>query len=52
MIIKNMKENLITAKDFEKKSVSRKILKRVFGTLKDLKIDSQKMKDELRKEWE
>ncbi len=27
------------------------VLKETFGSLPDLKIDSQKMKDELRKEW-
>jgi antitoxin component of MazEF toxin-antitoxin module len=26
-------------------------IKEIFGSLKDLNIDSQKMKDQLRKEW-
>ncbi|MBI1970414.1 hypothetical protein HYS47_01575 [Candidatus Woesearchaeota archaeon] len=30
----------------------KKKLKDLFGTLRDWKIDSQKMKDELRKGWE
>ena len=29
----------------------KKTLQDVFGSMKDLKIDSQKMKDDLRKEW-
>lgn len=29
----------------------KKTLRDIFGTLKGLKTDSQKMKDELRKEW-
>lgn len=29
----------------------KRTIKEVFGSMKGLKIDSQKMKDELRKEW-
>jgi len=29
----------------------KKTMRDVFGSMKDLKIDSQKMKDDLRKEW-
>ncbi len=30
---------------------SKKTVKEIFGSLKDWKIDTQKFKDELRKEW-
>ncbi|MAG73361.1 hypothetical protein CL620_03535 [archaeon] len=30
----------------------KKTLREVFGSLKNMKIDSQKMKDESRREWE
>ena len=31
--------------------IKKRKLTKIFGSLKDWKIDSQKMKDELRKEW-
>ena len=36
----------------EVKGETKKTLKDVFGSLKDWKIDSQKVKDELREEWD
>ena len=44
---KNFKEDEEVVITIEKKNT----IKDLFGSLKNLKIDSQKMKDELRKEW-
>ena len=42
--IKSEKEIIVEIKP-------RNVLKETFGTLKEWEIDSQKVKDELRKEW-
>lgn len=47
IIEKNLKEGEEVIIDIKKKDK----IKEIFGSLKDWKIDSQKMKEELRKEW-
>ena len=44
---KNLKEGEKVIVDINKKDK----MKEIFGSLKNLKINSQEMKDELRKEW-
>jgi len=43
----NLKEGDTVVIEIQKKKTSREL----FGSMKNLKIDSQKLKDELRKEW-